>query len=99
MNLVPLSNHVVVKREDAEEVTKGGIVIPDVARQEKPSRGKVLSVGPGKYSWVGTELKREPLAVQEGQTVIFSRYGGNEIELDGQKLTILTEDNILAIVK
>lgn len=99
MNLIPLSNHVVIKRESAEETTKGGIVIPDVARQEKPARGKVLAVGPGKRSWVGAEMKYEPMAVQEGQMVLFSKYGGHEIELDGEKLTVLTDDAILVIVR
>jgi chaperonin GroES len=98
MNLVPLSNHVVVRRDNADETSKGGIVIPDVARQEKPSKGRVLAVGPGKMTLAGTEWKHEPMAVKEGQTVLFSRYGGQEIELDGEKLTILTDDNIMAIV-
>lgn len=103
MNIVPLSNHVVVKRESAEEVTPGGIVIPDVARQEKPSRGKVLAVGPGKRQIVTDSQRDElwvtvPLEVKEGQTVLFTKYAGNEIELDGEKLTILTEDSIMAIV-
>lgn len=99
MNLIPLSNHVVVKRDNADEVSKGGIVIPDTARQEKPARGKVLAVGPGKLVLAGTEWKHEPLHVSEGQTVLFSKYGGHEIELNGEKLTVLTDDAILAIVR
>lgn len=93
MNLIPLSNHVVVKRDSADEVTKGGI------RREKPARGKVLAVGPGKLVLAGTEWKHEPMSVTEGQTVLFSAYGGNEIELDGEKLVVLTDNDILTVVR
>jgi len=97
-NLTPLSDHVVVKRDTADEVTKGGIHLPDSSRKEKPARGKVLAVGPGKIQWTDQGWKTEPMPVIAGEIVLFSSYSGQEIELDGEKLTVLTASDICAII-
>lgn len=94
MNLKPLDDRVVVKPLSAEETTKGGIVLPDTAK-EKPQRGKVLAVGPGRLLDNG---ERHPLAVSKGDEVLFSKYGGTEIEVDGEEVKILRESDILAKV-
>ena len=91
MNLQPLGDRVVVQSIEAEQVTASGIVLPDTAA-EKPQRGKVLAVGQGRYE----DGKRVPLLVTEGDEVIYSKYGGTEIKLDGEDLLILRESDILA---
>lgn len=95
MNLKPLGNRVVVEPIEQEEVTSGGIVLPETAK-EKPQKGKVLSVGPGERDEDG---KRIPLDVAPGDTVLFAKYAGTEIKVDGKKLLILKESDILAIVE
>jgi chaperonin GroES len=90
----PLDDRVVVEPADAEEVTSGGIVLPDSA-QEKPQRGKVIAAGPGKLLDSGN---RGELSVAVGDTVIFGKYGGSDIEVDGVELKILHESDILAKV-
>ena len=90
----PLDDRVVVEPSDAEEVTAGGIVLPDSA-QEKPQRGKVLAVGPGKLLDNG---ERGSLAISVGDEVIYGKYGGTEIEVDGNEVKILRESDILAKV-
>ena len=94
INLRPLDDRVVVKPLDAEEVTAGGIVLPDAAK-EKPQRGKVLAVGIGKLLDSGS---RGELSVAVGDEVIFGKYGGSEVEVDGEELKILRESDILAKV-
>ncbi|HSF82637.1 MAG TPA: co-chaperone GroES [Anaerolineales bacterium] len=94
MNLKPLGNRVVVEPVEQEEVTSGGIVLPETAK-EKPQKGKVLSIGPGERDEDG---KRIPLDVAPGDTVLFAKYAGTEIKVDGKKLLILKESDILAIV-
>lgn len=94
LNLRPLDDRVVVKPLDAEEVTAGGIVLPDAA-QEKPQRGKVVAVGAGKLLDSGN---RGELSVAVGDEVIFGKYGGSEVEVDGDELKILRESDILAKV-
>lgn len=94
MSLKPLGNRVVVEPLEQEEVTAGGIVLPETAK-EKPQKGKVLSVGPGDRNDKG---ERVPLDVAEGDTVLFAKYAGTEIKLDGKKLLILRESDILAIL-
>ena len=94
MSLKPLDDRVVVEPMSAEEKTAGGIVLPDAA-QEKSQRGKVLAVGPGRILDGG---KRATLAVQVGDEVLFGKYGGTEIEVDGKDLKILRESDILAKV-
>lgn len=95
MNLKPLGNRVVVEPIEQEEVTAGGIVLPETAK-EKPQKGKVLSVGPGDRDEDG---KRIPMDVQTGDTVLFAKYAGTEIKLDGKKLLILRETDLLAIIE
>jgi chaperonin GroES len=91
MNLQPLGDRVVVRSIEAEQVTASGIVLPDTAA-EKPQRGKVLAVGAGKYE----DGKRVPPLVAEGDEVIYSKYGGTEVKVDGEDLLILRESDILA---
>lgn len=95
MNLVPLADKLIVKRLESEETTAGGIVLPDAAR-EKPVQGRVLSVGDGKLLPDGTRAAHE---VAEGDRVVFSSYSGSEITVDGQELLIMTEDDVLAILR
>jgi chaperonin GroES len=92
VNLRPLDDRVVVKPLEAEETTAGGIVLPDSAR-EKPQRGKVIAVGPGKLLDSGN---RGQLSVSVGDEVIFGKYGGSEVEVDGVDYKILRESDILA---
>jgi chaperonin GroES len=94
MSLKPLGNRVVVEPLEQEEVTAGGIVLPETAK-EKPQKGKVLSIGPGDRNDKG---ERVPLDVAEGDTVLFAKYAGTEIKVDGKKLLILRESDILAIL-
>lgn len=94
MSLKPLGNRVVVEPLEQEEVTAGGIVLPETAK-EKPQKGKVLSAGPGDRNDKG---ERVPMDVAEGDTVLFAKYAGTEIKVDGKKLLILRESDILAIL-
>lgn len=94
MRIEPLGEKIVVKRTDAEEVTSGGIVLPDSA-QEKPAEGKVLSVGEGRMLPNGSRAKPQ---IGEGDRVLFSSYAGTEIDVDGQDLLIMSESDILAVV-
>ena len=91
--LKPLGDRVVVKPVEKEEMTKGGIVLPDTVT-ERPQEGKVLAVGPGKMTDDG---KRIPMEIKVGDTVIYAKYGGTEIKEDGDDLMILRESDILAI--
>jgi chaperonin GroES len=93
MKLVPLGDKVLVKRLEAEEKTAGGILLPDAAR-EKPQQGRVLSVGDGRLLSNGTHA---PHQVSEGDRVLFGRYAGLEVEVDGQRLLVMSEDEILAV--
>ena len=94
ISLKPLGNRVVVEPIEQEEVTAGGIVLPETAK-EKPQKGKVLAIGPGDRDEDG---KRIPMDVSEGDTVLFAKYSGTEIKVDGKKLLILRETDLLAIV-
>ncbi len=95
MNLKPLGSRVLVEPIDVEEVTAGGIVLPETAK-EKPQKGKVLSAGPGDRDDDG---KYVPLDVKAGDVVLFAKYGGTEIKVEGKKLLILRESDLLAIVE
>jgi chaperonin GroES len=95
MNVVPLNDKIVVKRLEASDRTAGGIVLPDTAK-EKPKQGKVVSLGDGKLLDNGTRAKFQ---VREGDRVLFTSYAGNEINIDGQELLIMTEDDILAVIE
>ena len=94
MNIRPLGDRVVVKPLEAEETTKGGIILPDTAK-EKPQKGKVLSVGTGKILDNGT---RVPLDVRDGDIVIYSKYGGTEVKIEGEEYLIVSERDILGVV-
>jgi chaperonin GroES len=94
ISLKPLGNRVVVEPIEQEDITPSGIVLPETAK-EKPQKGKVLSVGPGDRDEDG---KRIPMDVSEGDTVLFAKYSGTEIKVDGKKLLILRESDLLAIV-
>jgi chaperonin GroES len=95
MALKPLYDRVMVKRLDSEEKTAGGIIIPESAK-EKPLEGKVLAVGEGKINDDGSLRK---LAVKKGDKILFGKYAGTEIKVEGEDLIILREDDILAIVE
>ncbi|MFH5803925.1 co-chaperone GroES [Alienimonas sp. DA493] len=94
MTLNPLDDRVVIEPVEAEETTAGGIVLPDAAK-EKSQRGKVLAVGPGRLLDSG---ERSPVGVEVGDEVLFGKYGGTEIEVDGKDVKILREADILAKV-
>jgi len=95
MKLRPLDDRIVVRPEEAEEKTAGGIVLPDTAK-EKPLMGKVISVGPGKLLDNGNRVE---VAVKKNDTVLFGKYGGNDIKIDGVEYKILRESDILGIVE
>ena len=95
LNIRPLNDKIVVKRVEAEEKTKGGIVLPDTAK-EKPKEGVVMAVGTGKLLENG---QRAPFQVKEKDRVIFSSYAGTEIKIDGVEYLILNEDDVLAVVE
>jgi chaperonin GroES len=92
VNLKPLDERIVVEPVEAEETTAGGIVLPDTAK-ERPQRGTVLAVGPGKLLDSG---ERSPMAVAVGDTVIYGKYAGTDIEIDGKEVKILRESEVLA---
>jgi chaperonin GroES len=95
MKVQPLYDRILVRRIGSEEKTKGGIIIPETA-QEKPQEGQVEAVGKGKLLDSGTV---RPLDVKKGDKVLFNKYGGNDINIDGDEYLILKEDDILAVVK
>jgi chaperonin GroES len=94
MKLKPLGDRLIVKAIEEEETTASGIVLPDTAK-EKPQRGRVLAVGDGK---IGDDNERVPLDVAEGEEVLYSKYGGTEIKVDGEDLLVLRESDVLAKV-
>ena len=95
MKIRPLNDRVLVIRIEEEEKTKGGIIIPDTAK-EKPQEGRVIAVGTGKLNENG---ERIPLDVKKNDRVLFSKYGGNEIQIDGVEHLIMREDDILGIIE
>jgi chaperonin GroES len=95
MDFKPLSNHVFIEALEQEQTTKSGIVLPDTAEKEKPIKGKVLAVGPGKVRDNGTT---QMMSVKVGDMVLFKKYGPDEIEIDGKKYLVGDEDDILAII-
>jgi chaperonin GroES len=94
MKIKPLHDHILVERIEAENKTKGGIIIPDTA-QEKPMEGNIVAVGEGAYDNNG---KRVALDVKVGDRVLFKKWGGTEVKIDGKELIILKESDILAII-
>jgi chaperonin GroES len=95
MKIKPLDDRVVIKPLDAEEKTSGGIVIPDTAK-EKPAKGKVVAVGPGKLLDSG---KRAALSVKKNDVVVYGKYAGNEVTIDGEELSIMRESELLGIIE
>ena len=95
MKIRPLNDRVLVIREEEKQKSAGGIIIPDTAK-EKPQRGKIVAAGPGK---IGENGKRIPLEVKAGDRVLFSKYAGTEIKLDGVEHVFMKEDDILSIVE
>lgn len=94
MNLKPLGDRVIVKQDEAEEKTAGGLVLATEAK-EKPTSGTVLAVGDGRTTDDGTVI---PVPVKKGDRVIYGKYGGNEIDVEGEKVVILRADDILAVM-
>lgn len=95
MKLEPSHDRIVVKRLEEEQKTAGGIIIPDTAK-EKPQQGKVMAAGDGKFRDNGT---RSPLDVKVGDRILFSKYAGTDIKVEGEELLIMREDDVLAIVE
>ena len=95
MKLSPLDDRVVIKQSEAEKKTAGGIILPDAAK-EKPQRGKIIAVGPGKILDNG---KRGEMNVKKGDEVIYAKYIGNEVEIDGENYVILHESDILGMIE
>jgi chaperonin GroES len=95
MNLKPLADRLVVEPIEQEEVTSGGIILPETAK-EKPQQGKVIAAGPGRTDDKG---KRIAMEVKEGDRVLYAKYSGTEIKLDGKKVLILRESDILAVLE
>jgi chaperonin GroES len=95
MKLRPLHDRIIVKRTEEEEKTTGGIIIPDTAK-EKPQQGKVIAVGKGKILANG---KVNPMTVKKGDRVLFGKYAGTDIKIDGEEHLIMREDDILAIIQ
>jgi chaperonin GroES len=95
MKIRPLQDRILVKRIDEEEKTKGGIIIPDTAK-EKPSEGKVVAVGKGKISEDG---KLTPLDVKKGDRILFSKYSGTEVNIEGDEHLIIREDDVLGVLE
>jgi len=96
MTLKPLSNHVIVKPAVQEEVTKSGIVLPDTADKERPEKGEVIAVGPGKIRDNG---QLSPMSLKVGNQVVFKKYSPDEIKIDGEDYLILSEDDVIAIIE
>ena len=95
MNLKPLSSHILIQPLEDEKMTKSGLVLPENA-SEKPTKGKIISVGPGKKNEKGELI---PMSVKAGDTVLFKKYGPDEIEVDGIKYLIGEEDDVLAVIE
>ena len=95
MKVKPLHNRLIVQRLEEQEKTRGGIIIPDTAK-EKPVEGKVIAVGAGRIKKDGTKL---PLEVKKGDRVLYAKYAGTEVKIDGEEYLMMTEDDILAIIE
>ena len=95
MKVRPLHDRLIIKTSEEEEKTKGGIIIPDTAK-EKPVEGKVIAVGAGRIKKDGTKM---PLEIKKGDRVLYAKYGGTEIKMDGEEYLMMKEDDILAVVE
>jgi chaperonin GroES len=96
MKLKPMNDYLLIEPIKEDEVTKGGIVIPETAREERAIKGKVIAVGQGKLNEKG---ERIPLTIKEGQTVIFKKYAPDEIKIDDKEYYFVREDDVLAIIE
>jgi chaperonin GroES len=96
MNIKPLSNHIFLEPVEEEKTTKSGIVLPETAEKEKPIKGRIIAVGPGKLNDKG---QRIPMSVKVGNLVLFKKYGPDEIEIDDKKYLVGDEEDILAILE
>jgi len=94
MKLRPLQDRILVQRVEEETTTKGGIIIPDTAK-EKPAEGKVIAVGNGK---VGDDGKRVPLEIKAGDRILFGKYSGTEVKVEGEEFLIMREDDVLGVI-
>jgi chaperonin GroES len=95
MKIRPLQDRIIVKRVEEEEKTKGGIIIPDTAK-EKPAEGKVEAVGNGK---LGDDGKRIPLEIKKGDRILFGKYSGTEVKIEGEEYLIMREDDVLGVIE
>lgn len=95
MKIRPLHDRVVIRRMEAETTSAGGIVIPDTANKDKPVQGQVIAVGPGKSH----DGKVAALAVKEGDKVLFGKYAGTEVKIDGEELVVMREDDIMGVIE
>ena len=95
MKLRPLQDRILVQRVEEEQTTKGGIIIPDTAK-EKPAEGKVIAVGEGRVSEDG---KKIPLEIKKGDRILFGKYSGTEVKIDGEEYLIMREDDVLGIIE
>jgi len=95
MNIRPLNDRILVKRIEEETTSKGGIIIPDSAK-EKPAEGEIVAVGAGRSNDKGDRI---PMQVKVGDRVLFSKYGGTDVKLDGQEYLIMREDDILGVIE
>jgi len=95
MKVRPLHDRLIVKRLEEEEQTKGGIIIPDTAK-EKPVEGKVIAIGDGKIKEDGTKI---PMEMKKGDRILFAKYAGTEVKIDGEEHLIMKEDDVLAIIE
>lgn len=96
MNIKPLSNHLFIEAVEEEKITKSGILLPENAEKEKPIKGKIVAVGAGKMNEKG---ERIPMSVKVDDIVLFKKYGPDEIEIDGKKYLVGSEDDILAVIE
>jgi len=96
IKLKPLSNHIFIEPVVNEKTTKSGIVIPDTAEKEKPVKGKIIATGPGRLNEDGKVI---PMSVKAGDLVLFKKYGPDEIEFDGKKYLVGTEEDVMAILE
>ena len=95
MKVRPLHDRLIVKRSEEEKKTKGGIIIPDTAK-EKPIEGKVIAVGKGRINKDGT---KNPMEVEKGDRILFAKYAGTEVKIDGEEHLIMKEDDVIAIIE
>jgi chaperonin GroES len=97
MQLRPLGDHVIVKPLKEDEITKSGIVLPDTVDKEKPEKGEIIAIGPGKWDEDGE--KRIPMSVKVGDKVLFKKYSPDEFKLDDQEILVVSESDIIAVIE